>query len=465
MKKSIVFTCLVFAMLSCSKNSTTTTPPTPSDTLVIVHPPLVDTVAQYGTPFTNVPDKQDAIIYQVNIRAFSSQGFAGVTARLDSIKALGINVVYLMPIYPVGTLKAVNSPYCIKDYKAVNTEFGTLADLRALIDGAHARNMSVILDWVANHTSWDNAWVAAHKDWYLQDGAGNILSPPNTGYTDVAQLNFTNAAMRLEMIKDMKYWVYSANIDGFRCDYADGPPANFWGQAIDTLRNISSHKLLMLAESDASSLFSAGFDFTFGFNFYGQMKSVFSSNSLVQNIDNLNTSEYANASNGQQIVRYLTNHDVNGSDGTPLDLFGGKTGSIAAFVVVAYMKSVPMMYNGQEVGFPTKIIFPFTGTKITWNINPDITAEYKKILAFRNSSKAIRQGTLVSYSSADVCAFTKSITGEKVFVLSNLRNNTLTYTLPSALVSTSWTNVFTGVSVSLGTQVSLQPYSYLVLKQ
>src|SRR5450432_953762 len=118
---------------------------------------------QYGTPFSNVPSRQDAIIYQVNIRAFSQQGnLAGVLTRLDSIKALGANVVYLMPIYPVGILKSVNSPYCVRDYLSVSTEFGTLDDLRAIVDGAHSRNMAVMLDWVANHTAWDHSWISDH---------------------------------------------------------------------------------------------------------------------------------------------------------------------------------------------------------------------------------------------------------------------------------------------------------------
>ena len=121
--------------------------------------------AQYGIPFSNVPDRQDASIYQLNIRAFSSQGnFSCVIARLDSIKAMGVNVIYLMPICPIGTVNSSNSPYCVKDYKAVNTEFGTLSDLRALVDGVHKRNMSIMLDWVANDSARDNAWINNHKD-------------------------------------------------------------------------------------------------------------------------------------------------------------------------------------------------------------------------------------------------------------------------------------------------------------
>jgi len=374
---------------------------------------------------------------------------------------LGINVIYLMPTYPVGVLKAINSTYCVKDYKSVNAEFGTLGDLRALVDEIHHKNMAVILDWVANHTSWDNVWIK-NKSWYRQDSLGNIISPPY-GWNDVAQLNFNNSDMRLTMIKAMKYWVFTANIDGYRCDFADGPPVDFWKQAIDTLRNISTHKLLMLAEGQHSANFSAGFDYNFGFKFFTKLKTVYSKNRSVHLIDSLNAEEYSGASGGQQIVRYLTNHDVNSSDGTPLDLFGGVKGSMAAFIVVAYMNSVPMVYNGQEVGTPSRITFPFTSSKIDWTINPDITSEYKKVLAFRNSSAAIRQGKLTSYSSDDVCAFTKKLDNEEVLVISNLRNKRVSYQLQSVLKHTSWKQAFTGSSITLGKQVSLEPFSYLVM--
>ncbi|MBK8952657.1 MAG: alpha-amylase [Chitinophagaceae bacterium] len=350
MKKSIFFL-FGFLFFACSKPSGNNGP---------VTPPVPQEPVQYGTPFSGVPAAQDATIYQVNMRTFSAAGnFQGVVARLDSIKALGANVIYLMPIYPVGTLNSVNSPYCVKDYKAVNAEFGNLSDLRAIVDGAHSRNMSVILDWVANHTAWDNAWISSNKSWYLQDAGGFVVSPPGMGWNDVAQLNFANADMRLAMIKAMKYWVYTANIDGFRCDYSDGPPVDFWKQAIDTLRNITTHKLLLLAEGSRSTNFSAGFDLNFGFGFFGQLKNIYSNGQPVLTLDDLNTTEYAGATAGKQVVRYITNHDVNGSDGTPLELFGGKTGSMAAFVVAAYMKSVPMIYNGQEVGTPVRLTFPF----------------------------------------------------------------------------------------------------------
>ena len=421
-------------------------------------------ILQYGKPLTTVPDRRDVALYQVNMRTFSKQGnFAGVLDRLDSIKALGINVIYLMPIYPVGQLHAVNSPYCIKDYKAVNSEFGTLDDLRTLIDGAHRRNMAVLLDWVANHTSYDNNWTT-NKAWYLQDSSGNIISPPGTGWNDVAQLNFKSADMRLAMIDAMKYWVLAANADGFRCDYSDGPPVDFWKQAIDTLRSIAGHKLLMMSEGTKSELYKAGFDFNFGFRFFEDLKEIYSRDHSVLSIDSLNISDYKGASDGQGIIRYTTNHDVNSSDGTPLDLFGGEKGSLAAFVVAAYMKSIPMIYNGQEVGTPYRLTFPFTSKKIDWTINPAITAEYKKIITFRNGSKAIRRGNLTSYSNHDICSFTKQQGDEKVLVIANLRNKAISYTMPGELKKTSWRNVMGNTTLTSSGRIDLQPYAYVVLK-
>ena len=453
--KQISYLLLISLLISCKEPEVVVDPP-------VIIPPAAE-YEQYGTPFTGVPDARDAVIYQVNMRSFSSsRNFQGVTARLDSIKNLGVNIIYLMPIYTVGSLKSINSPYCIKDYKGISAEFGTLTDLRTLVDGAHSRGMSVMLDWVANHTAWDHPWMS-NKAWYKQDATGAVVSP--NGWTDVAQLNFSNSEMRKEMISAMKYWVYQANIDGFRCDYADGPPATFWKQAIDSLRNIKTHKLLMLAEGTRSDHYTAGFNFTFGFRYYDELKNIFSKGNSATNLYGFNSTEYAGATDVKRVVRYTTNHDVNSSDGTPLDLFGGTAGSMAAFVTAAYMKSVPMIYNGQEVGFPTRLTFPFTGTVINWNLNPGMVAEYKKLIALYNNSAAIRRGTLATFSNASLCAFTKTYETETVFVVSNLRNNNVSYSLPSGVANTQWINALTYEIFPATTQIVLAPYQYLILKK
>jgi glycosidase len=428
--------------------------------------PVTPTPPQYGTPFGGVPNREDAVIYQVNTRAFSQGGnFAGVTARLDSIKAVGVNVLYLMPIYPVGAVRSVNSPYSVKDYTEVNTEFGTLTDLRTLVDGAHARGLSVMLDWVPNHTSWDNAWVAAHPDWYLRDAAGNILSPPNTNYTDVAQLDFTNGAMRLALISAMKSWVYKANVDGFRCDYGDAQPDDFWKQAVDTLRSIRSHKLLLLNEGARSSNFAAGFDYNFGFNFYGALRNVYGSNGPATRFNDLNASEYTGAAATQHVVRYTTNHDVNGSDGTPVALYGGNAGAMSAFVIASCFKGIPFVYNGQEAGMTTPITFPFTGVKVQWGAHSDVKRAYQQLLMARAASPALQHGTPTSYSTADVCAFTKTAGTDQALVLVNVRNRPVQYAVPAALASSNWTNALQGGAYSVGSSVTLPAYGYVVLKK
>jgi glycosidase len=178
----------------------------------------------------------------------------------------------------------------------------------------------------------------------------------------------------------------------------------------------------------------------------------------------LNVSDLRGASGDQRIIRYTSNHDVNGSDGTPLELFGGRNGSMAAFIVVAYMNSIPMIYGGQEVGNAARLRFPFTSTKIDWDSDPGLKSEYKRIIAFRNKSTAIRRGSLQSFSSDDVCVFTKTLGSKNVLILSNLRDKQVVYEVPQSLTKMHWKDAFTGKRMTLNHSVSLRPYTYLVLE-
>jgi glycosidase len=453
----------ILLITSCSKSNSLPfvkppAPPVSTDTVLQADPP------QYGAPYNAVPDPQDAIIYQVNLRAFSQAGnLKGVEARLADIKALGVNVLYLMPIYPVGQLNSVNSPYCVKDDRAVSQEFGTLDDLRSLVDAAHKQGLAVILDWVANHTSWDNPWIK-NKSWYQVDGSGQIISPIGTGWKDVAALNYNNGDMRRQMISDMKYWIYTANVDGFRCDAADFVPADFWQQALDSLKGITTHKLLLFAEGTRSDQFTSGFQLKYAMGFYYTLKDrIFKQGASVKLIDSLNQAEYVNAAASSKVVRYTSNHDVDLSDGTPMELFGGEQGAIASFIVAAYMKGVPMIYNGQEVGCSTRLDYFGQTTKIDWTTHPEIKALYTKILTFRSGSNALRNGALVSYNTDDVCAFTKTYQGEKVLVIVNLRNKAIDFPIPADCKG-AWEDAFSQNAVQLNDQLSLAPFAYLVLK-
>jgi glycosidase len=418
-------------------------------------------------PFDGVPAVEDMVFYEINLRAFSAAGnFQGVEDRLDSIKALGVNVIWLMPIHPIGQVNSVGelgSPYSVKNYQEVSPEYGSLDDLKRLVAQAHGRGMAVVLDWVANHTAWDHPWISAHPEWYTRDGNGNILIPAGTNWQDVADLNFSNADMRLEMIKSMQYWILNANVDGFRCDAADLVPFSFWQQAIDSLENMPGRNLILLAEGARADHFAAGFQLNFGWDFYNTSKNVFRNNASATNYWTTNTTEYNSVPAGAEKLRFTTNHDESAWDASPIALFGGQKGAMSAFVITAYLDGVPLIYAGQEVGRANTTPF-FSKSPINWTANPAYLAEYKQVMAFRQSSDAIRKGQTEAFPNGDVVVFKKKLGTEEVLVVANPRNAVITYTLPSALANTDWKDALTQADVSLGTQVVLGAYAYLILE-
>jgi glycosidase len=418
--------------------------------------------AQYGTPYASVPATENIVMYEVNIKTFTPANFQGVKARLDSIKALGVNVIWLMPTYPIGTdSKSAGSPYCVKDYEGVNADFGTLADLRTLVAQAHTLGMAVILDWEANDTSWDNAWITANPAWYIQNSSGQIQQLST--YTDVAALNFNNASMRAALIKAMKYWIFTANVDGYRCDFADNAPSDFWTQALDTLNNIKTHKLIYLAEGTNGSEITDGFQLGYAFNYYGSLKSVFGG-SAATGLTGTNAAEIASLPSPGIKLRYITNHDDASSDGSTLTVYKSKQGALAAFVLAAYMGGVPLIYSSQEVGYPGAINF-FNNVAVDYTANPDMVASYKQILAFRAAHEALKTGTLTDYSDSNISAFEKVSGSDDVLVIVNTKNSAETYNIPAALQGAFWTNGLTKANTTLSATLALQPFQYLVLKK
>jgi glycosidase len=424
---------------------------------------VISNYQQYSVPFDSVPETKNIIMYEVNLRAFSSSGdLQGVINRLDQLKALNVNVIWLMPIYPIGQINSVNSPYCVKNYYEVGNEYGTLEDLRTLTTEAHNRNMAVVVDWVANHTAWDNPWIAQHPEWYSQDGSGNIIIPPGTNWNDVADLNFSNATMRVNMIDAMKYWTLEANIDGFRCDYADGVPYDFWKQAIDSLNTLPNRNLIFLAEGTRADHYDAGFQMTYAWDFYTSMKNVFAG-SAPSTIYTTNTSEYANVPSGKRKLRFTTNHDQSAWEATPMTLFNGKAGATCASVITTYYNGVPLIYTGQEVGRVSTVPF-FSNSPINWTVNLDMQQNYRDMLSFYSQSAVARYGTPMPYADANVVCFKKVLNADQVLVIANVRNTTTNYSTPTALLNSTWTNAITGAPVTIGSSLSLSAYQYLILK-
>ena len=423
---------------------------------------------QYGTPFAGVPDTRDINMYQVHIRPFSANGdLAGVTARLDNIKALGTNVIYLMPIFPHGTdSRSSPSPYCIKDFKAVGSEYGSLADLRTLVDGAHSRGMAVILDIAINGTSWDNVWIASHPEYYKRTGT-TIQQLGN--FSDIAALDLNSSATRAAIKDAMRYWIFAANIDGYRCDYANNPPLDFWSEVNSNLRSITSHNLLMLAEGDRQENFQVGFDMNYGDRwFHSGLYDIANGGPVSQRLQDQTTYEYAKATGNQQIVRYTGNHDTyTNDDGVrrPFVAFKNHNGIVANFLVSAYMRGVPFLMSGQEIDYEPKTDWPWQNFKFNWSQNPTAAADFAKILNFRTTSAAIRRGDLTTYANDDISIFTKTLGTEKVIVMSNLRNASKSYVIPAALAGTYVNPYNNNASVTLtaGTTRNFAAYEYLVL--
>lgn len=416
---------------------------------------------QYGTPLSNVPDIDKATIYEVNLRAQSSEGtIQGVISKLAHIKSLGTNVIWLMPIYEQGTVNSVGSPYSVKNYEKISPEYGTLADLRDLTDQAHAMGMAVILDWVANHTAWDHPWISAHPEWYTQNANGQIIIPPGTNWNDVADLNFDQNAMRKAQIDAMKYWVLEANVDGFRCDYADGVPFDFWSEAIAALKSLPKRDVLMLAEGTRSDHYQAGFDLTYGWNYYTALKNVWNG-AATSTLTTTNQLEYGNIPTGKGKVRFTTNHDESAWDASPMSLFNGKNGAIAASVVSIFSGGVPLLYTGQEVGKTGTTPF-FSNTTINWTSNADMLSAYQKLYAIYNNNSAARSSTISAYQlSNDLVCWKKTNGSSSMLILVNVRNSTINATLPPALTG-NFTNLSSGMSETLSSALTLTPYAYRI---
>lgn len=425
-------------------------------------PPPSNTYQQYGTPLNPVPTPENMVMYEVNLRAMEpAPNFQGVMQHLDHLADMGVNVIWLMPIHPIGQVKSVNSPYSIRDFKAVNPEFGTLAQLRQLTDAAHARGMAVILDWVANHTAWDHPWTA-NPAWYTRDGAGNIVHPPGTNWLDVADLNYDNADMRRAMADAMRYWILEANVDGFRCDHADGVPFDFWASTWNELKALPNRNLILFAEGNRPDHFDAGFDLAFGWSYYGAMQQVFQG-SGVQALHNTHAADYADLDAGKHWVRFTTNHDESAWNQTPMILFNGAAGALAASVATVFSGGVPLIYGSQEVGHVPTIPF-FSNSTINWNQQPAMLAAYQNMLNFYRSSAAARHGTVTTHLNADVWCVQKALGNEEVLVIVNMRNQAVNYTLPQSLAQTSWTDVRNGNALTLATVLNLAPYQYYLLQ-
>jgi glycosidase len=378
-------------------------------------------------------------IYEVFVRSFSSTGdFRGVIRGLDRIQGTGANVVWLMPIHPVGTLNRkppLGSPYSVRDYRAINPAFGTAADFRALVQAVHARGMKLIIDWVPNHTAWDHVWVREHPDFYVRNERGEMSVPRDekgnlTDWTDVAQLDYRNPALRREMIAAMEYWLRDFGIDGFRVDVAGFVPDDFFREATPALRRSVDRPILLLAEWGDRRMHRLGFDLSYSWDMYGRLKRVWKGEAA----DSLVMQELADADSlppGGMRLRFTTNHDETGWDQPPVVLFGGSAGARAAFVAAAFLPGRPLLYNGQDVESPQKLRL-FYSDRIAWGQPNAVGARgfYQRVVRLLRTDSAFVTGAfrdVETTAERDVIAYQR---GDAV-VLVNVRSRPVNFTVTS----------------------------------
>lgn len=368
---------------------------------------------------------RDAVVYEVFPRAFSPQGnFKGVTAQLDRLADLGVTVLWLMPIHPMGKLKAkgtLGSPYAVRDYDAIDPAYGTPAEFKQLVAAAHRRKMKVFIDIVANHTAWDSVLIDKHPDWYTHDAAGAIV-PPNPDWVDVADLDYGNAALREYMRGMLVRWLRDYGIDGFRCDYASGVPTDFWEAVRPELDRVRPG-LAFLAEADDPALLRNAFDIDYAWDFYHVVAEALAGRAPASQIRTTWENAAAKYPRGALRLRFSDNHDQLRTTGQ-----AGLPAALAASALMFTLDGVPLLYNGMEVGDTTESAAPalFERTPIQWEMaerRPRVEALYRSLAALRRAHPAFTRGTVRWLRNADeqrIVSFERAAGDESLVVVINL---------------------------------------------
>lgn len=447
-----------------------------------------------------VPDwHKNANIYEVNLRQYTSEGtYKAFTEHLPRLKAMGVDILWFMPINPISVKNRkgpMGSYYAVADYKESNPEFGSLDDFRDMMKAIHDIGMYGIIDWVPNHTGWDNPWIEEHPEWFTQDKDGNVIDPidPDTGeswgWTDVADLNFDNMDMRAAMIDAMAFWVKECDVDGFRCDVAHNVPVDFWAAATDSLYAI--RPLFMLAEAEVPAIVNNGaFVVDYAWEFHHLLNDIAKSQGankggkkLVKgnimgdsgkpveiktalHIDTMIAKKRAAYDKGYQ-MNFTSNHDENAWSGTEMSRFG--KGHLTFAVLTATLEGMPLIYSGQESGMDKQLEF-FEKDTIEWGTFK-YSDFYRTLNTLKHNNKALWNGEaggqlqrISSGKDEAVYAFMREKDGDKVVVILNLSSDSQEIKLDGSDYVGDYTNVFANGTTALteDMMMNLKPWDYLV---
>lgn len=394
-------------------------------------------------------------IYQLNTRQFTPEGtLAAAQQHLPRIQKLGCDLVWLMPVNPIGQQNrkgSLGSPYSVCDYFSVNPELGTLADLRAFVDAAHQRGMHVILDWVANHTSWDHPLTLEHPEWYLRDWKGDFAPTHWWDWEDIIELDYTQQGVRDYMIEAMAYWVRQAGVDGFRCDVAGFVPTDFWEQARARLRTIKP-ELFMLAEWESRELHHEAFNMTYALTWVETMGRIARGQADVGQLRIFYSWDGKAFPGASMRMMMVSNHDLNAWEGTEFERLGPALEAAMALSVLG--RGMPLVYSGQEAGNEKRLAF-FERDPIVWRDHPNGQL-YRTLLHLKKNTSVLWNGpwgapmiNVANSCPQHVLSFVRRNAEHQIFAVFNFSDQPLDVQLREALYPGTYTDILTGEQVKM----------------
>ena len=407
-----------------------------------------------------------AVIYEVNLRQFTPEGtIDAFEAHLPRLKNLGVDILWFMPIHPISEKKrkgSLGSYYAVANYKEVNPEYGTFDDFKQLVEKVHDMGMYVVLDWVANHTGWDNPWIIEHPEWYTHNEQGEIIAPVED-WTDVADLNYDVPAMRTAMIDAMKFWVSEANIDGYRCDVAGSVPVDFWDAVRDTLDAVKP--VFMLAEAWEPELLHHAFQLAYGWNFHHIMNSIAKGTMGVPAIDDYYAEYMKQYQDDDVLMQFITNHDENSWNGTEYERMGD---AVNTFAVLSYIApGMPLIYTGQEAGLNERLVF-FDKDEVNWS-DTSLYSFYRKLNTLKKNPAlwaGINGGQMVrlEISDTNIYGIVRHKDNDVIVALMNFSDDERSFELNNPYYVGSYNSLFDDTFIDIGklTDITLPPYGYKV---
>ena len=419
----------------------------------------------------------NAVIYEMNVRQYTPEGtFAAAAEELPRLQKLGVDVIWLMPIYPIGVDQrkgTLGSYYAISDYCAVNPEFGTMADFGDFLARAHDAGFKVILDWVANHTSPDAVWESGKpSDWYVRDSLGNTVTQYD--WTDIAELNYDNKDMREEMRRSMRFWL-DKGVDGFRCDMACEVPLDFWRETLPELRK-EYPGTYYLAEGENPELHRDAFDASYAWELHHLLNDIAKGKKSAADLRAYIGKDAAACPPEAFRLMFTSNHDENSWAGTEFERMGDAA-DVMALLTFLLPSGQPLIYTGQEIGYDHRFEF-FEKDPVPaweWNERSDF---YRSLVDMRHAHPALaagEKGGAIEYldtDAADVLVFSRSVSAsesldgeaDEVIAAVNLGAEDADIFLPFDGEAAEYlaAEYFSGKTYSGGEAVSLPAWSWLV---